>query len=317
MATSGSIDHNRTRDEIITAAYRHCGAIALGEAPSSNETNTAATALENMIKAWQAEGTHLWKVEECTLFLTVGTEKYTLGTDRAAKASDTVVTKLGGDEAAAQTVLTVDSSTGMAASDVAGIVLDSGSVDWTTISSVDSSTQITVASGLTGAAAEDSIVYTYTTRLGRPLRITSARRRDWTGSNPTDTPFANMYSHSDYFDLPNKKDQGVPISGYYDPRLSAGDLYIWNAPNTSNDTVQFTAHLSIDDFDTASTNPDFPAEWLEALEWNLAVRLASDVGTPPSERTWIKSQAAESKYLVTQWDSEPVSLFFQPAIGIG
>jgi hypothetical protein len=109
----------------------------------------------------------------------------------------------------------------------------------------------------------------------------------------------------------------VPISGYYDPRLSAGDLYIWNAPNTSNDTVQFTAHLAIDDFDTASTNPDFPAEWLEALEWNLAVRLASDVGTPPSERTWIKSQAAESKYLVTQWDSEPVSLFFQPAIGIG
>lgn len=314
MATSGSVNFNVTRSDVIQAAFRHCGALALGESLDANEEAAAIQSIQGITKAWQAEGVHLWKVEDCVLFLTVGTEKYSLGAsgDRATLASDLVQTKLGGDEAAAQTVLTVDSSTGMAASDYVGIVLDSGSVDWTTIASVDSSTQITVASGLTGAAAEDNVIYTYTTLLDRPLRIMEARLRDWTPTLPVDQPFAPMMSRSDYMMLTNKKDEGDPIQGYYDPQLVKGDFFIWSAPNTSSKTVGFTAAMPIEDLDAASDTADFPQEWAMALEWNLARILAPDVGVDRDTMMMIVSLAGEFKYNLSGWDAEPVSYFFQP-----
>jgi hypothetical protein len=316
MATSGSVDYTRTRDNIINDAYRLCGAVALGETPSSEESAAGVAALQAMVKAWQADGTNLWKIEDCVLFLTKGTERYSLGAsgDRAALSSDTVVTKVNGDHSSSDTTILVDSVTGMAASDAIGIVLDDGSIHWTTISSISSLT-ITIASGIASAAADNNIVFTYTTLLARPLRILDARRRVWTDPTaPVDVPFSDMLSREEYFDLPNKMSEGKPVQGFYDPQLSKGDFYLWNAPDSAAETVNFTGAMPIEDFDAAGNDPDFPQEWIEAVTWNLAVRLAPAVGTPIQERGWLKNEAAEKKYLLSIWDSEPASVFFQPRL---
>lgn len=313
MATSGSTDYNATRNDIITSAYGICGAIALGESASNEEVQVAGDALQKMIKAWQAEGTQLWKNEEVVVFLNVGTEKYSLGPSggNAALEQDLYVTKLNGAHSSGATSLTVDSTTGMAASDKIGVVLTDGTLDWETISSVDSTTALTVTA-LDGAASDNGVVYTYTSTIARPLRLVNGRRRDWTGSDPIDTPFANMVSRQQYMDQPNKNNAGLPTEGYYDPQITDGELHIWPSPNSSSHTVHLTGQMPVEDIDTASNNFDFPQEWLEALEWNLAVRLAPRVGTPLNERSWLKNEALEKRMLLMAWDTEPTAVFFQP-----
>ena len=89
----------------------------------------------------------------------------------------------------------------MAESDKVGIVLDDDTFHWTTISTVDSSTQITIAVATTGAAASGNLVYAYTNDLARPLRIIDVRRRD--ESSDQDTPII-LQSHEEYDRVPNK-----------------------------------------------------------------------------------------------------------------
>ena len=313
MATSGSTDYNATRNDIIQSAFEICGAAALGETLSAEEVSTGGNVLQKMIKAWQAEGTQLWKNEEVVVFLNVGTEKYSLGPSggNAALEQDLYVTKLNGAHSSGATSLTVDSTTGMAASDKIGIVLTDGTLDWETISSVDSSTTLTV-SALDGAASDDGVVYTYTTTIARPLRLINGRRRDHTGADPIDTPFAKMASRQEYMNQPNKNNAGLPSEAYYDPQITNGELHIWPSPSSSSHTVVLTGQMPVEDIDAASNNFDFPPEWLEALEWNLAVRLAPRVGTPLNDRSWLKNEALEKRMLLMAWDTEPASFFFQP-----
>ena len=131
MATSGSVDYNQTRNEIIQDALALIGVYGAGRTVSSEDMSFANNILNKMVKAWQAKGIHLWAKEEGTLFVADNTGEYTLGPNagnaRATTADDAVITELSAAEAAAQTILSVKDSTGMAASDIVGIVLDDDS----------------------------------------------------------------------------------------------------------------------------------------------------------------------------------------------
>jgi len=79
MATSNSANFSITRDDIIKGALRLCGAVALGETPSADQTTEASEALNMLVKAWQADGMALWARGEYTLPLTLDTKSYTIG----------------------------------------------------------------------------------------------------------------------------------------------------------------------------------------------------------------------------------------------
>ena len=208
MATSGSVDYNVTRDEIITQALQLLNVLGIGETASSADVSFAASRLNGMVKSWQAQGLHLWSKQEGVLLFADNVGEYDLssasGSAKATKASDFIITQLASDGATSATSLTVDDTTGMAASDNIGIVLDAGTVHWTTIVSVDTSTTLTITSGLASAAATDNNVYTFTSRINRPLRILSCRLvRDF-DTNETETPLLAL-SHEEFFNLPAKK----------------------------------------------------------------------------------------------------------------
>ena len=60
MAISGSVNFNPTRDDIIKASLRICGAIDAEETPTGAEISDASQALNIMIKSWQSRGIGLW-----------------------------------------------------------------------------------------------------------------------------------------------------------------------------------------------------------------------------------------------------------------
>ena len=281
MATSGSINFTQTRNEIITTAFQLAGIYGVGRTTSSEDEALANTLLNLMIKSWQEQGLHLWAKEEAFLFIADNTGVYTLSNDsssaKACSRSDAVITQLDGDHATAATSLTVDTTTGMTTSDIIGVVLDDDTIEWTTISTIPTSTTLTIASGLDSAAADNSYVYTFTSRINKPLRILSMRRvigiDSTTSSTRTETLMAGV-SHDEFFSLSTKTRNGVPTQYYYNPDLSTGTLYLWPRPDDPNYHFEFTYERMLEDFDAATDDADFPSHWLEPMCYQLAFRLA-------------------------------------------
>lgn len=79
MATSNSTNFSVTRDDIIKGALRLCGAVALGETPTTDQVTEASESLNMLVKAWQADGMALWALKDYSLGLTLGAQSYNIG----------------------------------------------------------------------------------------------------------------------------------------------------------------------------------------------------------------------------------------------
>ena len=77
--TSGSTDFSVTRDDIIKRALRLIGVLAQGETPSAAQITEAASALNGLVKAWQADGMPLWALKSYAIPLVAGTKDYEIG----------------------------------------------------------------------------------------------------------------------------------------------------------------------------------------------------------------------------------------------
>jgi hypothetical protein len=79
MATSGSTDWSLNRDQVITGALRKLAVLPSGGSPSTEQTSDASSALNALVKAFQADGMPVWKITETTFTVTSGTNSYTVG----------------------------------------------------------------------------------------------------------------------------------------------------------------------------------------------------------------------------------------------
>lgn len=308
MATSGSSNYLVTRDKISTMALNLLNVIGPDETITGQDMNFANDILNMMIKDWQADGLHLWAKERGVLFLTAGTAKYTLGNAssdaRVTKDSDAVVTTLSAAEASGQTVISVTSSTGMAASDNVGIVLDDDTIHWTTISTVDSAVQITIAVATTGAAASGNNVYTYTSKIYKPLRILDCYRLRSPGTSQHEQSLT-VLNQQEYSIIANKKQEGPPSQVYYQPNLTNGDLFVWPVPTTVDEYITFTYERTLEDLDSSTDDPDFPQEWQLCLVYNLAELLGPAYGlASTSNYRKISDKAIELRAGKLSWDNE-------------
>lgn len=314
MPTSGSVDFAITRDQIIQAAAAEIGVLAEGETPSGNLVTDFSLRLNSFTKSLMARGAKLWAMKQATLFLEVGESTYSLGSTGDHCTNTYIQTTLSTDEALGSTSLSLTSTTGMAASDNIGIVLDDGSIHWTTISGAPGA-PTTIATGLASAATSGNVVFTYTTKINRPQRI-DTESAYWSTSTGNDTPI-NIVSRSEYARMTNKTTQGKIVKAFYDPQLTTGVLRVWPTPDNSTDVLKFWYERILEDFDAASNNPDFAIEWAEALILGVATRMAPSyvgAGMSTNEKIELKNRADEALTLALMYDRENASTFFQPEI---
>lgn len=307
MATSGSSDYNRSGTQIIGFAAKQLQLVRSGGALSTNESADALESLELMIKTFQVDGVKLWISTYARIFPVVGQVSYSLPGANACNISELSETTLDADEASGQTVLSVTSTTqgaGFTDGDTIGIVLDGGSIQWTTIVSSVADDTVTITAALTGAAASGNKVYAYTNSLGRPLRVDSCRRLN---SGGFEVPMFTI-SRQEYDYLTNKTTSSNPVQVYYDPQLTTGKLYVWPTISTVSDMLNITYRRSIEDFDTGANDPDFPQEWLEMLGYNLALRIAPMFGKQVDPL--VIALANSTKESAMNWDQEEESVFF-------
>jgi len=305
MARSNAYTFNLTRDGLITAAFQLVNIIQVTDTVSSEDNYTANILLNAMIKDWEMDGICLWKRRQGVLFPGLATNQYSLGST-GANASATVVTTTSSAAAAASaTTITATTVTGMTAADYIGIELDSGSRQWTTISSINTNTKvITLSVALTGAAASGNTICTYTTKINRPLRILRATVYNLTTAAETQLM---PVSYDDYFNIPLKTTAGKPNNFYYDKLLDAGTLYLFPTTNNVKEIIKFTYHDSIMDVTSANNDFDFPQEWFLTLLYGLAVELCYAY-QKFQELPMYEKKAEQLKSKAKEWDADEEAL---------
>jgi len=290
-----------SRNEIIDGALETIGVKAADESAQASDTLTAKKFLNRMVKRLQSTGSHLWTENLATLFISTGVREYTIGsTADATESFSQTTTNVAAVTGANKVFLT--STTGILEGEQLGVRLDDGAINFSTVIQV-AATFVTFEDVLVSDAASGNVVYFYTTRIGKALRIPDARRKQ-SGQEIQMIQLGRM----DYLDLPNKDNQGTPVQFYYQPRQDTGDLFLWPAPASTETLINFTYYKPLDVFDDSDDQAEFPDEWIEALVLNLAVRLAPVFSQPiPPE---LRENAIQSANDALDWDQGDASVYF-------
>lgn len=301
MTTSGSYNYSLNRDQAIALAFNSLNIYALGATIRTADYDFASAWLNIIIKSWQAEGMKMWKRRTATLFPAIDDHDYSMSSSGWHVANTYVKTTISTSAAILATTLTLTSTTGMTAADFIGVELDNDTRQWTTIVSVDSSTQVTITTALTVAATAANTVLTYTSKINRPLRILQATTLDM--DNSDNEVMMSPISYDQYRNYPIKTTPGRPIVYYYDKLLSAGVLYIYPEPISVNTLINFTYHDAIQDMDASGDDFDFPVEYMKAVVLALMVELCFTYGKF-TEHDILKMKAAEALDAVRYFDSD-------------
>ena len=313
MATSGSIDLTASRDDIIQEALELLGVLPEGESPNSNQLTSAARTLNYMMKAWQADGLNLFAVQQVYLFLQEAQSSYSLISSTTDHYTATFTeTTTSATSASGASTLTVTSITGISASDKIGVYQDDGSVHWTTVNGAPSGSTVTLTAVLTDDVSSGAVVYAYTSKANRPMRITEAVLHNFDSGN--DTSLTNG-SRDEYFNQSTKTSDGAVNLVYYDPQVAAPKLFVWPQADDERDYLKLYIQRTLEDVDAAANTVDFPQEWFMALAYNLAMVLGPKHGKPVTAMSTIASIAEREYQRVKAFDSELVSVYFGPRNG--
>ena len=179
MSTSGVYTLSATRDDLITFALKKIGVIPEDGTPSTAQQTTAALELNYLYAMWQADGLQLRARRQAVLFPGSSKSRYQLGPsgDHCADALNYANTTLSAAGAASDTTITVTSISGISDADAIGIILDDGTIQWTTVNGAPSGSTVTLTTALTGAASSGNRVYAF-----EGLEITLVRTASATGA---------------------------------------------------------------------------------------------------------------------------------------
>lgn len=312
MSTSGTSVWTAQRNDILRQAALLLGIIAARETLKSEDEADLAFNLNAMVKTLQATGIHLWTVAEATLFLNPGQTVYRAGTGATDHITESFVQSAVTTAAASgSTLIAIDDTSGMANNDTIGIVLDDGTLHWSTALTISSGLAL-ISAALPDSTAATNHVFAYTSKIVRPLKITHARR--YNIESQTDTPM-EVVARSIYRDMPLKGSAGTPNQLFYDPQLGQGLIHVWQVPVTATESlIKFTWHRPIQDFNASSNTPDLPQEWIMPLYYNLANYMLPQYAVSDRRARQIERRSAALLETVLSFDRESEPTFIQPDI---
>lgn len=116
---------------------------------------------------------------------------------------------------------------------------------------------------------------------------------DTNGSQVVDQQLKVILAREDYNQISQKRLTGVPGYIFYDPAMPQGFLYVWPIPNPDIYSIHISTRQSIAQFTSLYQEISFPPEYIPALYYNLAVRLAATYQIDPRPDTLALAKEAE------------------------
>jgi hypothetical protein len=304
MATSGSKVYSLTTQQIINDAFYKAGIYRKG-ASIPNENYTGALEDLNLIaKSWQSQGFNIWNDKRAYLFTQYNTASYSLGNTAHCTESYDETTLNGAIVSGAGSVV-LTSATGVTDGDFIGIIKDSGLIFWTTINGLVGKTA-TLTTVIDGDCADGNVVFTYTTKITKPLEIVDVTLQQNSSNEVLLTPL----SRQEYFLLANKQALGSPNQYYYQRRRTDTLLYIWTTPSDVSQVINLTYQPYLDNFVNQADNPDLPIEWGQALKYALASELCVSHGVAEAQFAKVNNKADYWFSMARSNDNEDTSLTF-------
>jgi len=297
MTVSGIFALDLTLNEILIDAFDRLQIGADGETLDGDMFDRGRLAANLLLKHWEQQGIHLWTYTEGTLFIQKGQASYDFATANLANTFFETTTTVAALET--DTAITVDDTTDMVVADNIGIILEDNSIQFTTVSSLPGAGVVNLDAALTQDVNSGVVVYNYRGTFIPVKRILNVRRRE---TNNYEIPII-FESRQDYFDLPNKENEGTPIQAYYTRQRDNGVMFLWNTPSSAVPVINFTYERSLQIFDTLTDTFDFPEEWHEAFISNVAVKLIPKYGASQALAAELKQEAAEALAMALSFDS--------------
>lgn len=304
---SNNVKFYQTRNEIIKAALSKCRVGAVGEEVVAEEQEMCIRELNAIMKFWQTQGFHIWKLPEAVLFLRKGKDTYELGSDDCYCTNDLKETHLVCEAIKGQNSIYVAKKDEMKVGDYMGITLCCGGIFLSKIADITDEL-VTLEDILPNNACRCCKVYYYHSNINKPLKIVQARREVRGSIIPM-----NNLEQEQFFKLVNYSENGTPLNYNYMPKIDTGTLKIWHAPDDNATIMRFIYEQQFEIFDNSKETPDIPFEWVEPLTWELAYRLSANFGLGLEEREWIKAQAKETLEDAKRFDQEWGSFYIYPA----
>ena len=323
MTTSSSWNYSLTAADIIQAALEDINVLVAGESVATDDSTVALRTLNQLVKQWQgnadmAQGLKVWTRQRVTLFLAANQYQYVIGPASTDARATTAYgrTTLSAAEAASQTVISITSNTDtttypgttvtMTSGDIVGIVLNDGTIHWSTISGTPAAT-MTIVDALASAAASGNYVYWFTSRAQRFVDIEAAKLRD---ADEIDTDLTVYTDVGEYESLPEKNAEGDATAILVEPLRTQTRITLNFAPTDLTKQLRLTVIYPAEDYDATTDDIAYPQEWFAALEWELARRLA-----PKFNRRWTPTHQANwetATSIARQLNPQATSIYFQP-----
>ena len=289
----------QTRNEIIRDAFESCRVGIDGEELTSEQMLKGARKLNALIKHWQAQGFHMWKLGEGWLFPKIGQAKYMLGNDGDLAGIDVKKNNVVMTACEGYNTLMLNPAFDLPKAGDYIVIVINGKLFNSRVVSVDNNA-VTIENALFECVSVGATVYFFSNKISRPLKILQARRYIVGGS---EIEMVNM-ENEEYFRLPQKEQQGTPTSWTYVPTLDKGTFYLWNTPALNNVIIKFTFEQDFDVLENSKDVPDIANEWILPLQLELAYRLSDYCGLDLNERDWLKVQAQEALAQARNFDQE-------------
>ena len=121
----------------------------------------------------------------------------------------------------------------------------------------------------------------------------------------------NIISRNEFIGLPRSYNS-IPTQVYYDKKSEEGIVNFWNIPDSDYIYVEFDYIESLNPVENSKEIPDFPDEFVEAVIYNLAYKLAIEYGVPVDDLTALKQEAVEMLEFAEMHDNEDCSIYLKP-----
>ena len=305
MASSGTYTFTVTRDQILNQSGLNLGKLGEGQSLTPAEISDMSFLLNMIVKQWQgkadgAVGLKTFTRRHGDLFLQASTGQYLVGpaaqgwcaAGPQALGDPFVSPTLATTAVAGATSITLTSGTGIVAGSNVGVLLDSGTIQWTTAFASPIGNVLTLNAALASQASVNAQVFSYITanQGQQPIIVESCVLRDVYGE---DIPIRIMRDVKEYSALPSKRDPNNisdPVAIYVEQQLFNSVLYTDCAGAQDP-----SKHLVIDymeavqDFNSSTDNPEFPQEWFLPITWELSKQAAPmfrAVWTENMEENW-------------------------------
>lgn len=115
---------------------------------------------------------------------------------------------------------------------------------------------------------------------------------DTNAAGMTDQQLRLILAREDYNRIVQKRLSGVPGYLFYDSDFPLGKIYIWPVPTANLYALHISTRQTLGQFATLYEDIAFPPEYLAALYYNLAVRLAPMYQIDPRPDTMVLAKDA-------------------------